>query len=153
LEKWEWRIRTGKKKVFGVKVLSSKYGETNGIVNRDGRQRSAWWSDIKNIERGVCGFKSNWFSEKLRRNIGDGKNRSFWIDPWIYGGSLKNMYPGLFVFLENKEISLKEVMQGEVARRQGSFRWRRSLMEKKLELEIIERLQRIHYKEEEDMWV
>jgi hypothetical protein len=24
---------------------------------------------------------------------------------------------------------------------------------KKLELEIIERLQRIHYKEEEDMWV
>jgi len=40
-----------------------------------------------------------------------------------------NRYPGLFVSAENKEISLKEVMQGEVGSRQGSVRWRRGLTE------------------------
>lgn len=53
------------------------------------------------------------------------KKPFFWIDPWIEGGSLKNRYPGLFALAENKEISLKEVMQGEMGRRQGSVRWKK----------------------------
>jgi len=69
------------------------------------------------LRGGVWGFKSNWFSDKLRRNIESGEETLFWIHPWIDGGSLKNRYPSLFELTENKGISIKEVMQGEVERR------------------------------------
>jgi hypothetical protein len=80
LGKWKWRIQSEKNSLW-VRVLASKYGESNGRINRDGSQGSAWWKDINNIERGVWGFKLDWFSEKLSRHLGNGSDTLFWLDP------------------------------------------------------------------------
>jgi len=94
LGKWEWRICNEINSLW-VKVLSSKYGETNGRVNRNGRHCSTWWRDLQIIDRGVWGIKTGWFAEKLSRKIGNGEETLFWLDPWLGGRTMKNKCPGV----------------------------------------------------------
>jgi hypothetical protein len=153
LGKWEWRIRNEKNSLW-VKVLSSKYGESNGRVNRNGRHCSIWWRDLQTIDRGVWGFKTGWF---ISRKIGNGEETLFWIDPWLEGRAMKNRYPSLFLLAENNDITVKGLLQGQGERRQGVFRWCRSLsdVEKRLESELLDEVQLIQlneYEKDKRMW-
>jgi hypothetical protein len=155
LGKWKWRIQSEKNSLW-VRVLASKYGESNGRINRDGSQGSTWWKDINNIERGVWGFKLDWFSEKLSRHLGNGSDTLFWLDPWDEGRTLKERFTNLFVLAENKDISVRNMIYGDEESRQSRLSWSTVLSEgeKQLELEIIEKIQRVLLKEnEQDMWI
>lgn len=42
----------------------------------------------------MWGFKLGWFAEKSSRKIGNGEETLFfWIDLWLEGRIMKNMYP------------------------------------------------------------
>lgn len=64
---------------------------------------------MQNIEKGLWGFKLNWFSDKLRKEIGNGVETSLWEDPWLEGVPLKIRYPRLFVLSEENNVCVMEV--------------------------------------------
>lgn len=59
-------------------MLASKYGESNGRINRKGRDFSKWWKDLHKIENGLRGSNTNRFFNKLRVEVRDGKEAWFW---------------------------------------------------------------------------
>jgi hypothetical protein len=67
---------------------------------------------------------------------------------------LKERFANLFELAENKDISVRDVLYG--VEESSRLRWRRALSEreKQLEMEIIEKIQRVPLKEnEQDMWI
>ena len=46
------------------------------------------------------------------KNVGNGKETFFGIDPWIQGRPLKNRYPALLLVAENKKFHLKNWCRG-----------------------------------------
>jgi len=105
---------------------------------------------------GDVGFKVKWFVDKLSREIDDGAESFFWVDPWFDGKSLKNLYPHLYSLAEDKQASVRQVVRGEGEGSDWYNRWRGNLVEedRRLVEEIRARAQRVVLKDNvRDRWV
>ncbi|XP_024628921.1 uncharacterized mitochondrial protein AtMg00310-like [Medicago truncatula] len=84
LAKWKWRLLHEDQSLW-KRVLVEKYGDhVGGLAPWEGarwpRFSSLWWKNLMALEDGVG---ENWFSNRVMRRIGDGRNTSFWEDRWI----------------------------------------------------------------------
>ncbi|MCI92936.1 cysteine-rich receptor-like protein kinase, partial [Trifolium medium] len=61
-------------------------GRPNGL-----RGVSLWWSDVSLLGTRVDS-NSDWFSEGVTKQIGNGFLTSFWFDPWVGGVPLRTRY-------------------------------------------------------------
>ncbi|PNX76751.1 receptor-like kinase [Trifolium pratense] len=75
----------------------------------------------------------NWFSEHLRKEVGNGVHSLLWDDPWMEGVALSVRYPGLYVLTEEKDAFLKDIVHFEGG--EWKFRWIRSLSQEELDWE------------------
>lgn len=112
---------------------------------------SLWWRNIQALEKGEGGLNANWFKEKLSREIGNGSKSLFWEDPWVGGRSLKDLYPGLYRLVADKNVVVRDAFM----RLCDATGWIGGLDEenKKLVEEICERVQNLTMKDEaKDIW-
>lgn len=90
---------------------------------------------VQGFEEGVwrCGIQDKWFDRGMKWNIGVGDKTRFWVDSWVDGNCLANLFPRLYLISEQKF---------EVVGKMGSWRderwcweiwWRRELFEWKRE--------------------
>jgi hypothetical protein len=61
-----------------------------------------WWNNLLTIQRGDGEGVGRWFTEHIRREVGDGMETLFWWDPWLKGGILKDRFSCLFYLSDNK---------------------------------------------------
>ncbi|CAJ2656812.1 unnamed protein product [Trifolium pratense] len=102
-------IRNEKTSIW-YKVLEAKYGTS---LEEKKSSSSSWWRDLNSIKRFQGRGGLGWFEEHLRRVVGDGKNTSFWEDPWVDGDSLKFLFRRLFDLALDKESSVVEMFTEE----------------------------------------
>jgi hypothetical protein len=125
LGKWWWRIRNEKESLW-YKVLEQKYG-----VNLEERItcNSPWYRDLISIKKYQGRGGVDWFEENIRREVGDGKNTSFWKDPWVDGDTLCNHFRRLFDLSLDKEVKVADMLIEEDGGKKINWRWRRNLFE------------------------
>jgi hypothetical protein len=92
--------------------LLEKYGEhARGLAPDEGvrwpRFTSLWWRNLISLEEGAGG---NWFTNSVRRKIGNGVNTRFWKDKWLGDIPLSILFPRLYSLSCCKEAMVREVM-------------------------------------------
>lgn len=66
---------------------------------------------MKNIRESVDLVDGGWLFDNIEWRIGDGFSTLFWIDPWLYGMSLKVRFNRLFDLEENKRETIVEMKE------------------------------------------
>jgi len=90
-----------------------KYGDhVSGLAPSAGvrwpRFTSLWWRNLLNLE---LGEGANWFTSRVKRRIGNGRNTSFWKDRWLLGEvSFNTMFLRLFSLSTQKEAKVGDMM-------------------------------------------
>nr|KYP51226.1 Putative ribonuclease H protein At1g65750 family [Cajanus cajan] len=108
LGKWRWRLLV-ERDCLWVKVITSIYGAVTSLNRRGGRKGvSRWWYDLWNIEEGAT-ITCNWFSKECVRVVGNGRNTSFWRDPWCTTKPFCERYSRLFSISNNKDMSVADM--------------------------------------------
>lgn len=64
------------------KALINRYGESDGNFRERGRASSIWWKDIPQLDNGDSEPNNGWFRTRVKKEVGDGKDTSFWSDWW-----------------------------------------------------------------------
>jgi hypothetical protein len=86
LGKWCWRLLVDKESLWY-------------------RVMSAWWHDIVALRR------EDWFSDHVRRFVGNGKHTYFWSDVWVGGVSFRERFNRLFELSVSKWVSVFDMFQ------------------------------------------
>ena len=75
LGKWLWRALRDQESVWG-RILRARYGPQFALLNVHFNlsKMSIWWNDI----RKVGGLASSWFSNGVKKVLGDGRSIQFW---------------------------------------------------------------------------
>ncbi|GAU48424.1 hypothetical protein TSUD_405540 [Trifolium subterraneum] len=66
-------------------------------------------------------------SDSIRRKVGDGRNTSFWLDPWLDDGPLQRSFSRLFELSENKEAMVADMIVAGSGVGGETWQWRRRL--------------------------
>nr|KYP33793.1 hypothetical protein KK1_045327 [Cajanus cajan] len=112
-----------------VKVITSIYGAVTSLNRRGGREGvSRWWYDLWNIKEGAT-FTCNWFSKECVRVVGNGRNTSFWRDPWCTTKPFCERYTRLFSISNNKDMSVADIKLCREAESGWNWCWRRQLFQ------------------------
>ncbi|GAU32676.1 hypothetical protein TSUD_218530 [Trifolium subterraneum] len=103
LGKWRLRVITGGQGIWRD-ILVARYGSLFPSPHLGGcpngfRGVSLWWKDVS-LLGGVSVSRSEWFSGRVTKKVGNGSSTAFWFDPWLGGMPLKDRYHRLFVFSE-----------------------------------------------------
>ena len=61
-----------------------------------------WWQTILDVRDGVGQIDSGWMLDNITRRVGDGMSTLFWVDPWLEGKPLCNIFTCLYELAENK---------------------------------------------------
>ncbi|MCI53850.1 cysteine-rich receptor-like protein kinase, partial [Trifolium medium] len=72
------------------------------------RGTSAWWRDVS-LLGGSTDSTSDWYSEGIRKKVGDGLMTSFWFEMWIGDTPLKVQYQRLFQVSEQSNSKVGEM--------------------------------------------
>ncbi|PNY16849.1 DNA-directed RNA polymerase [Trifolium pratense] len=80
--------------------------------------------------------RENWFEENLRKVVGDGRDKNFWLDPWVDGESLKVQFSRLYDISIEKNRTVAEMISEEAGEKKVLWSWRRGLF--KWEEEVAE---------------
>lgn len=106
---------------------------------------SIWWHQLNQIRSGVGVTDARWLVDNVVRKVGDGSTTLFWEDPWLFNGSLAELFPRLFELSETKETTVWEMFVLGWGADGGAWRWRRRLFawEEELVGECVERLANI----------
>ncbi|MCH98363.1 cysteine-rich receptor-like protein kinase, partial [Trifolium medium] len=106
-------------------VIRCKYGEE--VVGRVemGEDNvpwfsSLWWKDITSIGQNL---DRNWFAQEVVKNLGNGRNTSFWKDKWVGVRPLKESFPRLFSISTQKQESVAGVWNGAGTAEEDKWRW------------------------------
>jgi hypothetical protein len=154
LTKWKWRLLSSSSLMW-KEVIRSKYGDE--VIGRvewgEGSKpwfSSLWWKDICSIG---LNLDSNWYSQGVKRIVGNGASTKFWLDSWIGNLVLKDHFPRLFSITSQKDATIASVWR----RGEGNswnFNWRRRLFvwEEALVTELLGVIQGVTLAEREDKW-
>jgi hypothetical protein len=98
LAKWRWRILQNERSLWR-EVTADRYGDriafrANWTDIHFPFNSSTWWKDLRGIESNSISL--NWVSEVLKRKIGNGDTSSFWLENWIGGSALCEIFPRLY---------------------------------------------------------
>lgn len=102
-------------------------GWKGGVLKDNGRWDSGWVRDLQKLELEGNGFKEKWFSEAVKKDVGNGRNTSFWREPWLSVGPLKHKYGRLFLLNLDKEGSVGDLVCWRNGGVEFKWRWRRAL--------------------------
>ncbi|GJW60643.1 RNA-directed DNA polymerase, eukaryota [Tanacetum coccineum] len=104
LFKWVWRFKI-QKEVLWVKVVKSIHGNYGGIANLGGINRSLTWLEcLKSVDQ-LKKKRVNLMSF-VHKEVGDGKDTLFWLDPWLEDGPFKCKFPRVYALEDNKHVSV-----------------------------------------------
>jgi len=97
LAKWKWRLLQEEQPLW-KRVLVDKYGDhVRGLASGEGvrwpRFTSLWWRNLMSLDEGFGGY---WFTDRVRRKIGNGMLTSFWKDGWMGEVPFYNLIPRLY---------------------------------------------------------
>jgi len=155
LAKWKWRLLQEDQPLW-KRVLVDKYGDhVKGVAPGEGtrwpRFTSLWWRNLMSLEEG---HGDNWFTNRLRRKIGNGNNTSFWKDRWVGEAPIRNIFPRLFSISNQKEAKVKEVVTWQGGGRSWNLTWRRLPFswEANLVDNLMALLEGVVFGSEEDRW-
>jgi hypothetical protein len=98
--------------------------------------------------------QSDWFSEGVFKQIGDGILTSFWFDPWVDSVPLRIQYQYLFQIFDQclgRVADMGNWMRGECV---WEFRWRIHLCRQDQDLlnQLIESLRQVRLSTTKDDW-
>lgn len=155
LGKWLWRITTEGDRLW-VRLLKEKYGVVGEEDKCSVRLQSRWWRDIQNLEKEGCGYQPKWFSDGVKKSVGNENNTLFWIDKWVDGGPLRERFGRLFSLSMDKNGMVSDLIRGGNEVGVFKWRWRRELFQ--WELEPVGELENIislagFKRDGEDKWV
>ncbi|XP_057426328.1 uncharacterized protein LOC130719736 [Lotus japonicus] len=133
LLKWAWRYGIERQSLWR-KVITEKYGlDSRSMMLHsamiEGRNWSPQLLDIINLlmEDSIL---AKGLTEGLFCGVGDGKNTSFWADPWADFEPLNTKFPRIFALCENKTAMVADMglfVQGkwiwDVPFRRQFFNW------------------------------
>jgi len=104
------------------------------------------------LEAGVGG---RWFTNRVRRKVGDGRDTRFWIDRWIGEVPLFNLFPRLYSLSNCKEAMVTDVVEFHEGGRLWNVRWRRQpfMWETDLIGNLMDLLEEVVLNGDRDMWV
>ncbi|GAU51229.1 hypothetical protein TSUD_136260 [Trifolium subterraneum] len=88
---------------------------------------------------------TRWLLDNIRRKVGDGRNTSFWLEPWLDDGPLQWSFSRLFELSENKEATVADMIVAGSGVGGEAWQWRRRLYawEEKLVGECVDRFTNI----------
>jgi len=69
-----------------------------------------------------------WFSDHIRREVGDGARTLFWWDPWLDEGILKDRLNRLFYLSNNKMATVVDMFSLGWEEGGEAWKWRRRLI-------------------------
>ena len=82
---------------------------------------------VLDVRDGVGQIDTGWMSDNIIRRVGDGVSTLFWVDPWLEGKPMCNLFTRLYELAENN----LDTVAGMFARRWGvngeAWKWRRRL--------------------------
>jgi hypothetical protein len=155
LAKWKWHLLQEEQPLW-KRVLIDKYGDhVSGLAPGEGvrwpRFTSLWWRNLMNLEEGVGG---NWFTNRVRRKIGNGMKTSFWKDRWLGEMYLFNLFPRLYSLSSCKEAMVREVVVFHGGGWQWNLIWRRQMFwwEANLVDNLMALLEEVVFNGDEDRW-
>ncbi|XP_060216293.1 uncharacterized protein LOC132643774 [Lycium barbarum] len=104
--KWLWRY-SNEDQTLWKKVIKEKYGEED-----------AWKTKIINTVYGVSVWRTIrnfWmiFSINIRFKVWDGQQISFWDDNWSGNGSLRHLYPDVYILNQQQRVNINEVWNNQ----------------------------------------
>jgi len=87
---------------------------------------SQWWIDVCCLDRNGV-ENGNWFEQGVRRQVGNGKDTSFWKDDWIGQGLFQDLFARIFVATLHKDALVSDVwmMRGDTVN--WNLQWKRNL--------------------------
>jgi hypothetical protein len=85
--KWVWRILSDEEGVW-LHVIKEKYLHVRPILACAHRERCHFWRSIQAIKHDI--------SHGASFTVGNGEGTHFWLDPWIGGQPLREVYPCIF---------------------------------------------------------
>lgn len=138
------------------RVLVEKYGDhVRGMAPCEGvrwpRFTYLWWRNLMSLEEGIGG---NWFTNKVWRKKGNGRNTSFWVDRWVREVPLFNLFPKLYSLSNQKEAKVWEVVTFQGVGRFWNITWRQPFMwEANLIDNLLALLEDVVSESNEDRWV
>ena len=126
LAKWKWRLLQVEQTLWKT-VLVENYGDhVNGLAPCAGarwpRFTSLWWKNLMNLEVGVG---TNWFSSRVRRRVGNGRNTCFWKDKWLGEEPLLTLFSRHYSLSTQKEAKVGDLMVYQGGMRVWNTTWRR----------------------------
>ncbi|GJY86976.1 hypothetical protein Tco_0501002 [Tanacetum coccineum] len=87
-----------------VKLIHEDYG---GIDNLGSINRSSTWLEcLKSVDQ--LKKKGVDLMSFVHKEVGDGKDTLFWLDPWLEDGPFKCKFPRVYALDENKHVSVSD---------------------------------------------
>ncbi|XP_071739224.1 uncharacterized protein [Rutidosis leptorrhynchoides] len=123
--KWWWRFKIETTSLW-VRVIRSIYGDSGGLISGGNflSKNSCWTNIIK--AGGSIESVGIPFLNSFRRNIGSGKDTSFWLDPWLGDTTLKSRFGRLFKLDSDQNALVSDRVMWNGSFGLGTWQWRRS---------------------------
>jgi hypothetical protein len=111
---------------------------------------SSWWRNICSLDVGT-----RWFSNAVKKRVGNGRTIRFWRDVWVAGLSLQERFPRLFSISNQQDAMLSDVGWWEDGVWNWRLLWRRNFFvwEETLLLHLRQVLAQVTLLEAEDRWM
>jgi hypothetical protein len=107
LAKWRWRLLFNEGEIWKL-ILEAKYGNNiiGSLVSAEVggvRDASLWWKAITRIDG-----ETRWFTDSLRKKVGNGVTTQFWSDVWVGSRPLKEVFPRPFCVSASKDLLVSD---------------------------------------------
>ncbi|PWA75447.1 RNA-directed DNA polymerase, eukaryota, Reverse transcriptase zinc-binding domain protein [Artemisia annua] len=107
LAKWWWRFLQEENALWR-KVIVSIHGPHGGLATGSiSSYKSAPWYQIMKLKDDLLSYGIS-LPSLFKRKIGNGLNTKFWLDSWIGGPPLCNVFPRLYLLDKNSECLVCE---------------------------------------------
>ncbi|GAU36827.1 hypothetical protein TSUD_320640 [Trifolium subterraneum] len=132
LEKWRWKL-----------LMDGEEEMQFGTC-------SAWWNDLCRLDRG-----GTWFTQVVRKRMGDGNTINFWKDIWVGNQTLQQRFPRLYGISVQQDNSVRDVGNWVNGVWRWELSWRRNfcVWEEALVRELEEAIRHTTITATEDRWV
>jgi len=86
-----------------------------------------WWQTILDVRDGAGQVDTGWMIDNITRQVGDGMSTLFWVDPWLEGKPLCQMFVRLYELAENKLDMVADMFARGWGVNGEAWKWRRRL--------------------------
>jgi hypothetical protein len=133
LAKWRWRLLFNEGEIWKL-ILEAKYGNNiiGSLVSAEVggvRDASLWWKAITRIDG-----ETRWFTDSLRKKVGNGVTTQFWSDVWVGSRPLKEVFPRPFCVSASKDLLVSDAGSWVGGRWCWAVAWRHNLFQWEMDL-------------------